>query len=331
MRTNTPYRLLLSSLVLILVLLLSGCGGTQPAPAQPEVVVVTPTPEPVEQAPEVMVVTATGEPAAEAPAVEEPAAEEPAAEEPAAEEPAAEEPAAAPSDVATVAHNGEWTPKIEEFDGIEYALVPPGCFDMGSEDTMAKFNEQPVHQQCFDQPYWIAIYETSNEDVEQRGFDIAVDRNWRGDDVPRTNITWPEAQAFCQSIGARLPTEVEWEYAARGPDGWIWSFGDTWLPGFVVQIDNAISPAEVGSLPENASWVGAYDMPGNVREWTTTLFDDYPYEDDDGREGSGAAGKKVVRGGSYQAGRDSVRGAYREWYEARGYTADIGFRCARDY
>lgn len=305
-----------------MVMMLAGCGGQIPVQPQPTPAPATEVEQPEEEeTPVVVVVTATGEPAGETPA------EEPT---PAATE-AATEPAGTGPEFTAVTANGDWSIQIQGFDGIDYALVPVGCFQMGSNDAFAQFNEQPINQQCVDSPYWIMVYEVANEDIEQRNFVVSAERNWRGDDVPRTNITWVEAQSFCQSIGGRLPTEVEWEYAARGPSGWRWPFGDDFLPGFVVHASNATSPIDVGSFPENASWVGALDLAGNVREWVNTNWKEYPYEADDGREDGSPGGDKVVRGGSYQSGRDFTRGSFREFYDARGFTADLGFRCARDY
>lgn len=317
----------------MIVLLLAACGPVQTP--TPDVLVVTSTPEP---SPVVMVVTATQPP--EEPPAEEPAADEPAAEEPAAEQPAEEATAEpAPTEVVSdsplpgVASNSEWTPEYQTFEGIEYALVPPGCFEMGSNDAAGTLSEQPVHKQCFDRPFWIAVYEVTNALIESSSIEPEAQRQFRGDEVPRTNVTWFEAAAFCESVGGRLPTEREWEYAARGPDGLRWPFGDQWLPGFVIHAANATSPVDVGTYPENASWVGALDMVGNVREWTSTGQASYPYDPTDGREDTSDRGnaQRITRGGGFLSGKDFVRSAYREWYDRAFYTADIGLRCARDY
>lgn len=317
-----------------LALLLAACGSAAPPakPAEPAeqagqaepaaqeevVVVVTATPMAAPQA-----VPTIAPPEEETDPVEASEAPPEPAEAPAAEEPVTVADSGSPPPGAVIS-NEEWTPQVERFDSIQYAMVPAGCFNMGTDD--ASDAEKPINEQCFDQPFWIGLTEVTNDQY-------GTDGSFSPDDYPRNYVTWFQAQSFCQSLGARLPTEAEWEYAARGPNGYKYPFGDVFLPGFVIHVDNAAGPESVGSQREGASWVGAFDMSGNIREWTSSAYLDYPYNTRDGREDPSPAGdpRRVVRGGSYMSGRDTVRLTMREWYDWNHDTADIGFRCARDF
>jgi formylglycine-generating enzyme required for sulfatase activity len=231
-----------------------------------------------------------------------------------------------------VTANNQWSPQEREFNGMIFVQVPAGCFEMGAVGVAATLSEGPPHQQCINAPFWIGTYEVTNLQVRDSGVDTVAEQAFRGDEVPRSNLTWFEARSVCESFGGRLPTEVEWEFAARGPDGLTWPFGELWQPGFIIHAANATSPVAVGQYREGASWVGAFDMSGNVREWVSSAQGSYPYDASDGRENdtSSANPNRITRGGSWQSGKDFVRLTYREWYDWNGYTTDIGFRCARD-
>lgn len=307
------------ALMLPALLLLVACG---PQPT-PESVVVTATPEPE---PETIVVTATPDPAAEqaapeeAPVEEEAPAEEDAMEEEMAEEEAEAEETTDDSGIEPVLRNDQWDIVTTRIEATDYVLVPPGCFQMGDRDGFAQ--ETPQHEQCIDAPYWIARTETTNDQFGSDGF-------YSGENFPRTDVTWFEADSFCRSIGGRLPTEVEWEYAARGPSNLTYPFGDEFQPGFVIHAQNASGAAEVGSQPDGASWVGAVDMVGNLREWTSSDFVEYPYFADDGREDppGDSFPQRTVRGGSFQYGDDQLRASQREFYDPNDDTSELGFRC----
>ncbi len=217
-----------------------------------------------------------------------------------------------------------WHPVVKTFDGVEMVLVPPGCFMMGSEN--GEKDESPVNLQCFDKPFWIDRYEVTNAQYDSVGY-------WDGDDHPRENVSWHEAQAFCASRDARLPTEAEWEYAARGPYAFVYPWGNDFIDENAVSSwqNTARKTEAVGSRPDGASWVGALDMSGNVWEWTSSLYAEYPYDPADGREATDDdSAARVVRGGSccsYVIA--DVRAAYRFLVDPYMQDPNVGFRCVR--
>ena len=246
----------------------------------------------------------------------------------------------------SVASNNEWLPVIEASEGVEMALVPAGCFMMGSNAPVAASSEQPVHEVCFEESFWIDRYEVSNVQFEQRGGVAGRASRWGESEQPREQITWFEARDFCEQRGARLPTEAEWEYAARGPDSLTYPWGnqfdcsagnfddDTIIdnrthgePG----CDGYSGTAPVGTFPNGASWVGAQDMSGNVWEWVADWQGAYSAEPQVDPEGPESGETRVLRGGSWGSPlpeelRSALRLANIPEFRSGGY----GVRCARD-
>lgn len=227
--------------------------------------------------------------------------------------------------------NAAWTPLGRDFEGVTMVLVPMGCFMMGSDGGNA--DEQPVHEQCFDEPFWIDQTEVTQSDFTRLGGQKANSNRFEGADRPVERITWLEARDFCALRGVRLPTEREWEYAARGPDGLTYPWGDSWNEDNAVWSGNSNNQtANVGSRMSGASWVGALDMSGNVWEWTSSVYDDYPYFPDDGREQDSDDGEviRAWRDGSWgDTNTSELRAAFRNWNSASDYL-NFGVRCARD-
>ena len=256
-----------------------------------------------------------------------------------------------------VTRNDDWTPHIEEFDGIAMALVPAGCFEMGSTDEQVKkamryceelrgegncirswyLDEQPVETQCFDEPFWIDVYEVTNGQYGSSGY-------WSGDELPRESVNWADAVVHCENRGGGLPTEAEWEYAARGPDELVFPWGNVFKRELVNSCDSSCElnligtlvddgyphTAPVGSFPNGASWVGAMDTSGNVWEWTSTIHMDYPYSAADGREvdSNSDDSKRVLRGGAwFHTGKDLLRIAARYEISPDHFDFVTGFRC----
>ena len=201
---------------------------------------------------------------------------------------------------------------------------------MGSTEGIA--DELPIHKVCFDKPYWIDVTEVTNGAYGSSG-------NWAGDDLPRDSISWTDADTYCQNRGAHLPTEAEWEYAARGPSNLIYPWGNDFVADNVVYDPNSgHRTAKVGSRPEGISWVGVYDLSGNVSEWVSDQYDaDYygtlaegvvnPQGAENGTDAS------LLRGGYWANGNPTfLRAAYRGKFIPNDlFSRALGFRCAHSY
>lgn len=221
-------------------------------------------------------------------------------------------------------------------DEVEMVAVPAGEFIMGSDDPEADDNEKPASM-VFVGPFSIDKFEVTNARYLRcieagactrpvgLGYDAITKAN-----LPVTIVSWQQAATYCRWAGKRLPTEAEWEKAARGTDGRRYPWGNTVEAERANVGYTAGGTSAVGSYPKGASPYGAMDMAGNVWEWTSSLYKPYPYDPHDGREDPNARGSRVERGGSWfhppwharTTRRTAVGHVYRR-------ISDLGFRCAK--
>jgi formylglycine-generating enzyme required for sulfatase activity len=237
--------------------------------------------------------------------------------------------------------------------GSVMVYVPGGTFPMGSEasEPGATRSEFPQHDVTLD-GFWIGRTEVTNAHyaacVEVGA--CVLSRNaghpaYGGDELPVSGVTWQNAADFCVWIGGRTPTEAEWEYAARGPEGNRYPWGDEFDGTRVNYCDTPCSErwadesvddgyaesALVGSYPEGASWAGALDMAGNVWEWVGDWYGDYAAEAQNNPTGPESGRRRMIRGGCWADDEGGVRAAYRI-VEGGDVMPDarhpnIGFRC----
>lgn len=155
------------------------------------------------------------------------------------------------------------------------------------------------------------------------------------DDLPVTGVSWFVARDFCQWRKGRLPTEAEWEKAARGPDGLEYPWGNDWDPkktntGDDGQWEEGVAP--VGSYETNKSPYGVYDLAGNVWEWVNDWYE--PYKGSTYKADAFGKHNRVLRGGGGGLGHYAIsyffRGATRQFSDPTMESEDVGFRCAAD-
>lgn len=188
--------------------------------------------------------------------------------------------------------------------------------------------------QVFTEPFWIDKYEVTNKQFGDFGGVASRNSTWTGDNLPRERITWFEARDFCELRGGRLPTEAEWEYVARGPNNLIYPWGNEFVVDNVVYQYEANGTAPVGSRVGGISWVGAMDMSGNVWEWVSSLYGNYPYNKSYETIRRNDSSRRVIRGGSWSFfGSDNhlyVRSTSRAGMDSNfGADYNVGFRCVR--
>lgn len=217
--------------------------------------------------------------------------------------------------------------KLSPPDGM--VLVPGGEFTMGRDE--GDEYERPAHRETL-KAFFIDTYEVTCGDYEKF---VKEDSHpapqgspcLAGARKPVTGVTWDDAVAFCHWRFKRLPTEQEWEFAARGTDGRRYPWGNEWRAG-LANAGPSDKMVDVGSYPSGKSPFGAFDMVGNAWEWTTADLTAYP----GGRFKEPEPGTKVLRGGNYKSTKDAATATYRLGWKASGESeyATTGFRCVKD-
>ena len=268
--------------------------------------------------------------------------------------------------------------RVSPTDGMVQVYVPAGEFRMGSEAGYD--DEKPVHTVYLD-AYWIDQTEVTNAQftqfvaatgykttAEQEGWGWAYNATaaewqqvsgayWQRPQGPGSSlnglanhpvvqVSWLDAAAYCTWAGRRLPTEAEWEKAARGTDARAYPWGNQ-FDGSRLNFCDRNCPfdwrdsgvddgyeftAPVGSYPTGASPYGALDMAGNVWEWVADWYDSSYYQNSPARNPQGpATGEyRALRGGSWLYFDDFVRAANRYYYPPADRSSDFGFRCAQE-
>jgi formylglycine-generating enzyme required for sulfatase activity len=220
--------------------------------------------------------------------------------------------------------------------GIDWARIPAGTFLMGciSDDARCDADEHPRRTVTISRPFELMTTEVTARMF--RAFDVLMDEQpaWSSSpDQPVTIVPWERALAFCQAVGGRLPTEAEWEYAARaGKEGATYPWGDE-LPadadgaatGAAFESD---SPRPVKTFGPNG--FGLYDMAGNVWEWVADWYGVDTTDPVTDPRGAGGGRFRVVRGGSYGDDPANLRASNRNPNQPRNANVNVGFRCARD-
>lgn len=222
---------------------------------------------------------------------------------------------------------------------VKMALVPAGDFIMGSEHGNP--NEQPVHNVHLD-AFYMDIYEATNvlyktcvgagvctPPNETSSYNILGYYNdLEYNDFPVVYVNWNQANNYCKWRGGGLPTEAQWEKAARGTDGRTYPWGEESACLRANSFGCGLFETKVGSYEEGKSPYAIYDMAGNVQEWVADwyLADYYVNSPASNPLGPNVGQYRVVRGGSFFG---DVRSTYRNFFVPSYNQSDVGFRCAR--
>ncbi len=264
---------------------------------------------------------------------------------------------------------------VSENDGMVQVYVPAGAFMMGNHIQFT--NEDPPHEVTLD-AFWIDRTEVTNvqfakfiketgyqTDAEILGSGYALSSgiwqkvnkaNWQHPQGPESNldgleehpvvqVSWDDAKAYCEWAGRRLPTEAEWEKAARGTDSRTYPWGETAPTGNLVNFADKNTTADwanksendgyqftapVGSYPSGASLYGAFDMAGNVDEWVNDWYDAFYYQNSPSNNPPGPVNGNllVLRGGSWHGDDSNLRTGSRSAAVLGFRYTNVGIRCA---
>jgi len=219
-------------------------------------------------------------------------------------------------------------------------LIPEGPFRMGAgaDDTRAAPPEKPARTVTLG-AFRIDQFEVTNAQygafraaTRYRAPSLWRDPRFGGPNQPVVAVAWQDAQEYCRWAGKRLPTEAEWEKAARGTDGRIFPWGNEGFSDARAQLMQA-QTSDVGQHPSGASPYGVHDLAGNVWEWVQDWYDATAYEKDTAGvnpKGPSMGGEKVLRGGSWwERDPSGVRVTARHHQPPDRAHNNVGFRCAR--
>ena len=214
--------------------------------------------------------------------------------------------------------------KANPKDGLTYVWIQPGTFTMGCSpgDTQCDSDEKPAHQVTITRGFWMG-----QTDVTQEAYERVTGKNpshFKGPKLPVETVNWNEAQGYCQAVGMRLPTEAEWEYAARaGTTGS--RYGD--LDQIAWYTANSGGKTHEVMQKQPNAW-GLYDMLGNVFEWTSDWYaDKYAGNAETDPQGPASGQNRVLRGGSWNGVPADLRASDRSGNEPGNHLSNLGFRC----
>jgi sulfatase modifying factor 1 len=269
-----------------------------------------------------------------------------------------------PAATGTLTPEGTTTPSPEPLtptpgSQVEMVLIPAGTFLMGSNSeavqqaadwcgcNRSRFEDELYIHEVYVSDFYIDKYEVTNGQfqifADATGYQTDAEKKseantWRTaftagkEQHPVVWMSWDDAYAYCKWAGKRLPTEAEWEKAARGTDGRLWPWGSDWDNSRLnMGQSGRKTTTPVGSFPQGTSPYGIMDMAGNVWEWVNDWYDAIYYQRGHDRDPVGPDGgqDRVLRGGSFNNAIQDVRTTHRHKGGMAGYAPDHGFRCAK--
>jgi formylglycine-generating enzyme required for sulfatase activity len=233
------------------------------------------------------------------------------------------------------------TLRVNPQDGLNHVWIPPGTYTMGCSpgDSECYSDESPSHSVTISKGFWMGQTEVTagayKRFAQAAGRTMpsgpSWDRTWTQDNLPMVYVTWDDARSYCAWAGGRLPTEAEWEYAARAGTQTKYYFGsDAALLGdYAWYYNNSAGMAHpVGQKKPNA-W-GLYDMLGNVRESCQDRYGSYPSQAVTDPQGPSSGTNQILRRGSWLYDSSSTRVSYRGNFDPAGWDDNGGFRCVRE-
>jgi len=231
--------------------------------------------------------------------------------------------------------------RLAHKDRTSMVLISAGAFLMGRED--ASPDEQPIHSVVLD-AFYLDRYEVTVADYAKflKSGDVDPPFLWqeaqdgKNHEKPVLGVDWYDAAAYCRWLGKRLPTEAEWEKAARGTDGRIYpwgngpptsdhgNFGHETARGYA-------AVAEVGSFEKGQSPYGIHDLAGNVWEWVADRYDEHYYQHslEHNPRGPATGLLRALRGGAWNSAPTVIASTNRNAYVPSARRSDVGFRCAK--
>lgn len=223
---------------------------------------------------------------------------------------------------------------VNPADGLSYVWIAPGTFTMGcsAADGECKDDEKPSHPVAIEKGFWLGQTEVTNAAYRMFAAKHGLERPPGDGALPIADVTWADAKQYCSAVGGRLPTEAEWEYAARAGSPQPYA-------GVISEIawyahNSGGAPHAVGTKQPNA--FGLYDMLGNVSEW---VLDRYYNQYDLDAEATGprveqplaSNASAVARGGYWESAAASIRVSHRFARETDSADGSVGIRCASDH